>query len=50
MSLEELQSGFVDLARKLYSTEETTERRRKFKAMLKESPHSGFASRYALAA
>jgi len=37
MSLEELQSGFVDLARRLYSTEETTERRRKFKTMLKES-------------
>lgn len=37
MSLQELQSGFVDLARRLYSAQETTERRRKFKAMLKES-------------
>jgi radical SAM superfamily enzyme YgiQ (UPF0313 family) len=44
MSVEELQSGFVDLARRLYSAEETTERRRKFKAMLRDSPH--FASRY----
>lgn len=46
MSLEELQSGFVDLARRLYSAEETTERRHKFKSMLKESPNSGFAPRH----
>jgi radical SAM superfamily enzyme YgiQ (UPF0313 family) len=41
MSVEQLQAGFVDLARRLYSKEETAERRRKFKAMLKQSPHFG---------
>jgi radical SAM superfamily enzyme YgiQ (UPF0313 family) len=46
MTLEQLQSGFVDLARKLYSADETNERRRKFKAMLKDSPNSGFRSRH----
>jgi len=46
MTLEELQAGFVDLARRLYSAEETNERRRKFKAALKDSPHSRFRSRY----
>jgi radical SAM superfamily enzyme YgiQ (UPF0313 family) len=41
MSAEQLQAGFVDLARRLYSKEETDERRRKFKTMLKRSPHFG---------
>jgi radical SAM superfamily enzyme YgiQ (UPF0313 family) len=39
MSVEQLQSGFVDLARRLYSTDETAGRRRKFKAGLKTSEH-----------
>jgi radical SAM superfamily enzyme YgiQ (UPF0313 family) len=41
MSVEQLQSGFVDLARRLYSKEETDERRRNFRAMLKRSPRFG---------
>jgi radical SAM superfamily enzyme YgiQ (UPF0313 family) len=41
MTVAQLQSGFVELARKLYSAEETGERRRKFKSRLKASPHFG---------
>jgi radical SAM superfamily enzyme YgiQ (UPF0313 family) len=43
MSVEQLRAGFVNLARRLYSREETDERRRKFKTMLRSSPH--FAQR-----
>ena len=39
MSVEQLQGGFVDLARRLYSAEETGERRRKFKERLRASPN-----------
>jgi len=45
MSAAELQSGFLGLAKRLYSEEETAERRRKFKAMLRSSPHFGRHSR-----
>ncbi|HWC59547.1 MAG TPA: radical SAM protein [Verrucomicrobiae bacterium] len=41
MSVAELQSGFLGLVKRLYSAEETTERRSKFKRMLKTSPHFG---------
>jgi radical SAM superfamily enzyme YgiQ (UPF0313 family) len=41
MTVAELQTGFLHLAKRLYSAEETNERRRKFKAMLKRSPHFG---------
>ena len=41
MSVDELQSGFLRLAKRLYSESETGERRRKFKAMLKASPNYG---------
>ena len=41
MSVAELQSGFLKLAKQLYSAEETHERRAKFKRMLKTSPHFG---------
>src|SRR5882724_2220025 len=41
MTVAELQSGFLGLAKKLYSAEETAERRSKFKQMLKKSPHFG---------
>jgi radical SAM superfamily enzyme YgiQ (UPF0313 family) len=41
MSAAELQSGFLKLAKQLYSAEETHERRAKFKRMLKTSPHFG---------
>ncbi len=39
MSVAELQSGFLGLVKRLYSTEETHERRAKFKQMLKSSPN-----------
>ena len=39
MSVEQLQTGFVDLARRLYSAEETGERRKKFKERLRTSPN-----------
>ena len=39
MTVDELQSGFLKLAERLYSVEETTERRRKFKHMLRTSPN-----------
>jgi radical SAM superfamily enzyme YgiQ (UPF0313 family) len=41
MTVEELQSGFLGLAKQLYSAEETHERRSKFKRMLKTSPNFG---------
>ena len=41
MSVEELQTGFVKLARELYSAEETRERRSRFKRNLKVSPNFG---------
>jgi radical SAM superfamily enzyme YgiQ (UPF0313 family) len=41
MSVAELQSGFVDLVKRLYAADETAERRAKFKKMLKRSPHFG---------
>jgi hypothetical protein len=46
MTVAELQSGFLRLAERLYSAEETGERRRRFKARLKQFPH--FARRRAL--
>lgn len=45
MSIAELQSGFLKLAKQLYSAEETHSRRAKFKRMLKTSPN--FATRMA---
>jgi radical SAM superfamily enzyme YgiQ (UPF0313 family) len=45
MSVAELQSGFLGLAKRLYSTEETAERRRRFKAALRTSPHFPRAAR-----
>ena len=41
MSVDELQSGFLGLAKRLYSAAETAERRGKFKQTLKKSPHFG---------
>ena len=41
MTVEQLQSGFLKLAKQLYSAEETHERRSKFKRMLKTSPNFG---------
>ena len=41
MSVADLQSGFLGLVKRLYSSDETNERRRKFKANLKTSPHFG---------
>jgi len=41
MSVEQLQSGFLKLAKRLYSAGETHERRANFKCMLKTSPHFG---------
>jgi radical SAM superfamily enzyme YgiQ (UPF0313 family) len=41
MSVEQLQSGFLQLVKQLYSTEETNDRRRKFKAELRISPNFG---------
>jgi radical SAM superfamily enzyme YgiQ (UPF0313 family) len=39
MTIGQLQAGFLDLAGRLYSTEETAERRSRFKHMLKRSPN-----------
>ena len=39
MTVDELQSGFLRLAERLYSAEETSARRRRFKARLKRSAH-----------
>jgi radical SAM superfamily enzyme YgiQ (UPF0313 family) len=41
MTVAELQSGFLGLAKQLYCAEETSERRAKFKRMLKSSPNFG---------
>ena len=41
MSAAELQAGFLGLVKRLYSADETAERRAKFKRMLKTSPHFG---------
>jgi radical SAM superfamily enzyme YgiQ (UPF0313 family) len=41
MSVEQLQKGFLGLAKQLYSADETKERRRKFKQRLKTSPNFG---------
>ena len=41
MSVEQLQGGFLKLAKQLYSAEETQTRRANFKRMLKTSPHFG---------
>jgi radical SAM superfamily enzyme YgiQ (UPF0313 family) len=41
MSIAELQDGFLALAKQLYSAEETSERRRKFKVQLRTSPNFG---------
>ena len=46
MSVAELQSGFLSLAKRLYSAEETADRRSKFKRMLKSSPHFGRKARH----
>jgi len=45
MTVEQLQSDFINLVRRLYSAEETSERRRKFKRILKVSPDFGRAVR-----
>lgn len=41
MSVAELQRGFLDLAKRLYSAEETEVRRRNFRRMLRQSSHFG---------
>jgi radical SAM superfamily enzyme YgiQ (UPF0313 family) len=41
MSVGQLQNGFLKLVKELYSAEETQSRRRRFKRMLKLSPHFG---------
>jgi radical SAM superfamily enzyme YgiQ (UPF0313 family) len=41
MSVSELQNGFLGLVKRLYSAEETQDRRTKFKRMLRTSPHFG---------
>ena len=46
MSIDELQSGFLRLAKTLYSAEETQVRRRRFKARLKSSPNFPRARRF----
>ncbi len=46
MSVAELQSGFLALAKKLYSAEETAARRRQFKTMLRTSPNFGRAAKH----
>jgi radical SAM superfamily enzyme YgiQ (UPF0313 family) len=43
MSVAELQNGFLGLVKELYSSEETQTRRRRFKRMLRMSPHFGKA-------
>jgi hypothetical protein len=44
-SLAELQSGFLGLAKQLYSAEETQTRRANFKRMLRTSPNFGRLAR-----
>ena len=46
MSVAELQGGFLDLVKRLYSAGETAERRAKFKRMLRKSPNFGSRGRY----
>jgi radical SAM superfamily enzyme YgiQ (UPF0313 family) len=46
MSVGELQTGFLDLVKRLYSADETAERRAKFKRMLKSSAHFGRHARH----
>ena len=41
MTVDELQAGFLKLAKQLYSAEETDARRRRFKRMLRTSPSFG---------
>jgi len=41
MSVDELQSGFLRLVKQLYSADETAERRRGFRNLLKTSAHFG---------
>jgi radical SAM superfamily enzyme YgiQ (UPF0313 family) len=41
MTVDQLQSGFLRLVKRLYSAQETGERRRKFKAMLRRSANFG---------
>lgn len=41
MTVAELQKGFLHLVKRLYSADETNERRRRFKTMLKTSPNFG---------
>ncbi len=41
MSVAELQNGFLALVKDIYSAEETSQRRRNFKQMLKKSPNFG---------
>jgi radical SAM superfamily enzyme YgiQ (UPF0313 family) len=45
MTVEQLQAGFLALAKNLYSTEETAARRAGFKAALRHSPNFGRAAR-----
>lgn len=45
MSVTELQGGFLKLVKELYSGTETQTRRRRFKRMLKTSPHFGAPAR-----
>src|SRR5262245_40694600 len=46
MSVADLQAGFLNLVKRLYSQEETRGRRRKFKHRLKTSPHFGRGTRH----
>lgn len=41
LTVEQLQSGFLGLVKQLYSADETAERRRRFKTMLRRSPNFG---------
>jgi radical SAM superfamily enzyme YgiQ (UPF0313 family) len=45
LSVEQLQAGFLNLVKQLYSAEETQTRRRRFKRMLRSSPNFGAAAR-----
>ena len=45
MTVAELQAGFLDLVKQLYSTDETRMRRANFKRKLKTSPHFGRRAR-----
>jgi radical SAM superfamily enzyme YgiQ (UPF0313 family) len=45
MTVEQLQAGFLALAKNLYSSEETAARRAGFKAALRHSPNFGRAAR-----